>query len=107
MEVEQRVQVEILNAPRPYSYAWFFNPLDGGKPLQIGDKVELPPNQVQQEGSSGVVSAVGTPYKGELKRVVRVIQRYEDDITASKAAGILSTWDGEDLWGGFGEGKYA
>ncbi|WP_432112781.1 hypothetical protein [Streptomyces sp. S1] len=92
MRIEQRVQVEILGAPRPYSYAWHFDPTAGEGPLQIGDRVELPPNTVQQEGSSGTVVAVGTSYKGELKSIVRRIEQPADD--------------GDDLWGGWEEGQY-
>lgn len=92
MKIEQRVQVAILGAPRPYSYAWWFDPLAGEKPLMIGDKVELPPNQVQEEGSSGEVIAVGTSYKGELKSIVRRIARPSEE---------------DDTWAGFGQGDYA
>ena len=90
MNVEQRVQVGIFGAYRPYSYAWEYDPLDGGLPLKVGDRVELPPNQVQEEGSSGTVVALGTRYKGELKRIVRKIQdgvEQDDDL-----------WAGMDEW---------
>lgn len=64
----------------------------GETPLLVGDKVELPGNQVQEEGSSGVVVAVGTSYRGELKSIVRKIQdAYERD---------------DDLWAGWNEGIY-
>ncbi|GGR51484.1 hypothetical protein [Streptomyces roseolus] len=92
MKFEQRVQVRILGAQRPYSYSWWFEPAAGVMPLQVGDRVELPPNQVQEEGSSGTVVAVGTSYKGELKSIVRKIEdAYERE---------------DDLWAGFGEGDY-
>ncbi|MFF5973663.1 hypothetical protein ACFY7C_19260 [Streptomyces sp. NPDC012769] len=99
MKVEQRVQVKITGAPRPYSYAWWFDPLAGEGPLMVGDRVELPPNQVQEDGSSGEVVAVGTSYKGELKSIVRKIEdAYErDDYRAQEA----------DIWAGFGQGDYA
>jgi hypothetical protein len=93
MRVEQRVQVRILGAPRLYSYAWWFDPVAGDQPLAVGDKVELPPKQVQEEGSSGTVEALGSSYQGELKEIVRVIRR--------------GGQTDEDLWGGFGEGDYA
>lgn len=97
MNIEQRVQVEIMGAPRPYSYAWNFDPMTQ-KPLGIGDIVELPPNQVQEEGSSGTVVALGTSYKGELKEIVRLIRTAEEESYISQEA---------DIWGGFGEGDYA
>lgn len=121
MIIEQRVQVEILGAYRPYSYGWEFNPLDGGKPLQVGDKVELPPNQVQEEGSSGTVCALDTDYKGELKKIVRLIRSadpYRDALDRTGLAEIPDEYGegpqvvekphgGEDVWGGFGQGDYA
>lgn len=97
MNIEQRVQVEIMGAPRPYSYAWHFDPATG-RPVQLGDIVELPPNQVQEEGSSGKVIALGTSYKGELKSIVRVIRTAEEQMYKSQEA---------DIWAGFGEGDYA
>ena len=119
MKVEQRVQVKILGAPRPYSYAWHFDPTAGEKPLQIGDRVELPPNQVQEEGSSGTVIAVGTSYTGELKSIVRLIRPAHEETLRQiyQAAGYHGEdYDGrelpppedpEPLWAGFGEGDYS
>lgn len=119
MIIEQRVQVEILGAYRPYSYGWEFDPLQGGKPLQVGDKVELPPNQVQEEGSSGTVCALDTDYKGELKKIVRLIKPARPLYDTLDRLGLMEEPDadgdpiyerkphgGEDIWGGFGEGDY-
>lgn len=83
MRIEQRVQVALSGAYRPYSYAWFFDPTAGELPLGIGDIVELPPNQVAEEGSSGEVVALSTDYTGPLKEIVRKIEAkptQEDDL---------------------------
>lgn len=103
MELEQRVQVEIMGAQRPYSYAWYFDPVKGELPLDIGDRVSLPGNQVQEEGTAGTVVAVGTSYKGELKRIVARIEKPPRNTTYDKDS---SMGRGDDLWGGFGEGDY-
>ncbi|GHF94624.1 hypothetical protein [Streptomyces hydrogenans] len=121
MRVEQRVQVRILNAQRLYSYAWWFDPTAGELPLQIGDKVELPPNQVQEEGSSGTVVAVGTSYKGELKSIVRLLWKDGEGPDSSSGWTLVETGppdapdgglalrrkDAGDMWLGFGEGDYS
>lgn len=118
MKFEQRVQIRILGAPRPYSYAWWFDPAAGELPLQIGDKVELPPNQVQEDGSSGEVVAVGTSYKGELKSIVRVIKRWNEmPVKLSPnhelynkgpdEVGLRRPGGDDDMWTGFGTGDYA
>lgn len=93
VKVRQLVQVEIMGAYRPYTYAWEWDPQEGEKPLVVGDRVELPPNQVQDEGSSGKVVALGSPYGGPVKPIVRVIPPDRPK--------------GDDLWAGFGEGDYA
>lgn len=81
MRVRQVVRVQILGAPREYTYCWHFDvPADTARPLQVGDRVELPPNQVCEEGSSGLVSALGSDYTGPTKEIIRVIPpRPEED----------------------------
>lgn len=75
MNVEQIVQVQILGAPRTYTYKWLFNPVEGGQSLGVGDKVEIPPNQVQEEGSAATVVDLGSNYTGPMKEIVRIIRR--------------------------------
>jgi hypothetical protein len=105
MKIKQVVQVEILGAYRPYTYSWYFDPGAGEMSLGIGDKVELPPNQVQEEGSSGTVCRLGSDYDGPMKDIVRVIKRAHDDAGPDEVE--LRRPADEDLWGGFGEGDYA
>jgi hypothetical protein len=93
--VTQVVQVQIEGAVRKYTYGWVFNPLEGGRPLEIGDKVEIPPNQVQEEGSAATVVALNSDYNGPMKNIVRVIDGPK----------VQSPED--DLWGGWGSGEYA
>lgn len=95
MNVTQVVRVKISGTPREYTYGWVFDPLDGGRPLQVGDRVELPPNQVQAEGSSGVVVALSSGYTGPMKNLVRVID------------GPKAPAPEDDLWGGWGTGQYS
>lgn len=104
MNIRQVVQVAILGAPRAYTYAWEFDPATGGKPLSLDDKVELPPNQVQEEGSFGTVVRLGSNYEGPMKSIVRLIKAASampgpDEVEFRRPAD-------EDLWGGFGEGDY-
>lgn len=94
MNVTQVVQVKIGEAVRRYTYAWVFDPTKGGRPLVVGDRVELPPNQVQEEGSSGVVSALSSDYDGPMKSIVRVISGPKVDSPE------------DDLWGGWETGTY-
>lgn len=75
MEIEQVVQVQILGAPRTYTYKWVFDPTAGGASLGVGDKVEIPPNQVQEEGAAATVVELGSMYTGPMKPIVRVIKR--------------------------------
>lgn len=75
MVIEQTVQVQILGAPRTYTYAWQFDPLAGEQSLSVGDKVEIPPNQVQEEGAAATVTALGSDYTGPMKKIIRVIER--------------------------------
>jgi hypothetical protein len=130
MKIRQVVQVQILGAPRTYGYEFFFDmqadpPV---RPLGIGDKVEIPPNQVQEEGSAGTVVGHGDGgYKGPMKEIVRLIKT-ADQLKAEETRAILNSWPGvtnsekgdalgaekgyippaeDDLWGGFGEGRYA
>ncbi len=97
MRIRQVVKIQILGAPRLYTYQYFFDmeadpPIP---PLGIGEKVELPPNQVQEEGSSGTVVGHGSDYTGEMKTIVgRVKPPPNGD-------------GGEDLWGNFGQGDYS
>lgn len=87
MKIEQVVQVEILGAVRPYTYAYHFDPLAGELPLNVGDRVELPPNQVQEEGSSGTVIRLGSDYSGPMRAIVR---KLDDPVR-----------EDDDLWGGW------
>jgi hypothetical protein len=92
--VEQVVQVQILGAMRTYTYKYDWDP-QAGPALTVGDTVELPPNQVQEEGSSGKVVALGSDYNGPMKKIVR-------KLTDRRA------WDDEsEMWEGFGQGDYA
>lgn len=95
MNVTQVVQVEILGSARKYTYGWVFNPLEGGRPLKLGDRVEIPPNQVQAEGSAATVVALSSDYSGPMKNLVRVID------------GPKAQAPEDDLWGGWGTGPYA
>lgn len=104
MNVTQVVQVKILGAPRKYTYGWVFNPLEGGKPLAVGDRVEIPPNQVQAEGASATVVALGSDYSGEMKSIVRKIEavdKFGTVISGPKASGPE-----DDLWAGWETGQY-
>lgn len=122
MKIRQVVQVQILGAPRTYTYSWEFDPLAGEQSLGLGDKVEIPPNQVQEEGAAATVVDLGSNYNGPMKSIVRVIKRAHEmrptidgfevhetgppdapdgGLTLRRPAG------GDDLWGGFGEGDYA
>lgn len=94
MNVSQVVQVSLSGTTRRYTYGWVFNPLEGGRPLKVGDRVELPPNQVQAEGSSGTVVALSSDYTGEMKNIVRVIDGPKADSPE------------DDLWGGWEAGSY-
>lgn len=94
MNVTQVVQVKIAGTSRRYTYGWVFNPLEGGRPLKVGDRVELPPNQVQAEGSSGEVVELSSAYTGEMKNIVRVID------------GPKAQSPEDDLWGGWETGSY-
>lgn len=107
VKVRQVVQVSIMGTRRPYTYAWEFMP-GVVAPLAVGDRVELPPNQVQEEGSSGTVSALGSPYQGEMKFIVRKIEpksTWEPYATGPDEVAVRKT--GEDIWDNFGQGDYA
>lgn len=94
--VTQLVQVWILGAEnRTYTYGWVYNPFKGGRPLAVGDQVEIPPNQVQEEGGSAKVVRLGSDYTGPVKSIVRVI-------SGPKADGPE-----DDLWAGWGTGPYS
>lgn len=93
MKVQQVVQVQILGSKRPYTYAYTFDPQEGGMPLRLGAKVEIPGNMVTEGGGAATVVKFGSDYTGPMKEIVRVIEdeRREDP----------------GLWGGFGTGDYA
>lgn len=95
MNVTQVVQVEILGSTRRYTYGWVFNPLEGERALAIGDKVEIPGNQVQASGGSATVVALSSDYDGPMKSIVRVIDGPKADAPE------------DDLWGGWNSGTYA
>jgi hypothetical protein len=95
VNVTQKVQVQISGSSRRYTYGWVFNPLEGGRPLREGDKVEIPPNMVQADGGSATVVALNSTYDGPLKSIVRVID------------GPKAQAPEDDLWGGWGTGEYA
>jgi hypothetical protein len=113
VKIRQLVQVRIMGAPRTYTYAWEWDPHEGDKPLAVGDKVELPPNQVQEEGSSGTVVELGSPYNGPVKPIVRVIEPksnyriVETGPPDDPDGGLTVRPVDDDLWAGFGEGDYA
>lgn len=94
MNITQVVQVRIEGAVRNYTYGWVWDPETGGQPLKIGDKVEIPPNQVQEEGAAATVVALGSDYNGPMKSIVRVID------------GPKAGSPEDDLWGGWGTGEY-
>lgn len=83
MKVRQVLQVQILGAPRTYTYEWNWMP-GITKPLAVGDKVEIPANQVQEEGASATVVALDSDYNGPMKEIVRKIE--------------ADRHDGEDIW---------
>jgi hypothetical protein len=93
VNITQIVQVRIEGAIRRYTYGWTYDAVTG-RPLKVGDKVEIPPNQVQEEGSAATVVALGSDYKGPVKSIVRVID-------GPKADGPE-----DDLWAGWGTGPY-
>lgn len=93
MNVRQVVQVKILNARRPYTYYYEYDPTVD-RPLQLGTRVSLPPNQVQEEGSSGIVVKFGSDYNGpDMKQIVGIIEPKPAD-------------DEEDRWPGWGSDPY-
>lgn len=94
MNVTQVVQVKILGSYRNYTYGWVFNPTEGGRPLEVGDVVEIPGNQVQASGGSATVVALNSDYTGDMKSIVRVID--------GPKAGAPE----DDLWGGWEAGEY-
>ena len=85
--IRQVVQVQILGAMRAYTYGYDVDFDAGDQFLRVGDTVELPPNQVQEEGSSGKVVALGSDYNGPMKMIVRrLVER--------------QSVDDDDMWGG-------
>lgn len=106
MKVRQVVQVQILGAFRNYTYAYEFEP-GVTSSLQVGDTVELPPNQVQEEGSSGKVVRLGSDYNGPMKMIVRVIpprsdyEVYETGPPEDPDGGLaVRRRDVDDMWAG-------
>lgn len=69
----QVVRVKFLGAQQLYSYIWRFYPADGGTPLQVGERVEVPPNWMNPEGGSGTVAELGSDYAGQMADIVRRI----------------------------------
>lgn len=67
----QVVQVKFLGTERLYTYAWVFDPGIGVMPLQVGDRVEVPANWLNPDGSSGTVAALGSDYRGKMAEIVR------------------------------------
>jgi hypothetical protein len=94
VNVTQVVQVEILGTKRRYTYGWVFDPAEGERPLAVGDRVEIPGNQVQTTGGSATVVELGSDYRGPMKSIVRVID--------GPKAGAPE----DDLWGGWGTGDF-
>lgn len=97
MNVTQVVQVEILGAKRRYTYGWLFDPTKGGTPLKIGDRVEIPANAVQAEGSSATVVALSSDYSGPMKSIVRKLGGADSPKASAPE---------DDLWGGWETGSY-
>lgn len=94
MNFTQVVQVEILGSRRRYTYGWVYDPLGGERPLAVGDRVEIPGNQVQVSGGSATVVKLGSDYQGPMKSIVRVIDGPKADAPE------------DDLWGGWESGHY-
>jgi hypothetical protein len=93
VNIEQRVQVRIMGAPRLYTYGWNYDPLNGDLPLGVGDKVIIPANQVQDEETSATVVKLGSDWTGPVKYIVGVVPPATDT--------------DDELWAGFGEGDYS
>lgn len=65
MDKPQIVQVRIPGARRSYAYTW------DGEPLEEGDWVLLPGNEVSPDGTEGRVEGFGSDgYKGPMKAIV-------------------------------------
>lgn len=88
--------MQILGAVREYTYCYHFDMEVGIPPLGIGDKVELPPNQVSEEGGSGTVVGHGSDYDGPMKEIPRRLEKKPN-----------GDGGGDDLWAGYGSGDYA
>ncbi|MEU3052225.1 hypothetical protein [Streptomyces griseus] len=73
MIIQQTVQVRFLGSDRLYSYAYDWDTNAGDRALEVGDRVEVPPNFVQEEGGSGVVEVLGSLYDGPMAKIVRRI----------------------------------
>lgn len=101
--MRQVVQVSIMGTRRLFTYGWDCDPMQGVNPLIVGDKVELPPNIVQEEGSSGTVAKFGSDYTGPMKMIVRKIEpkaAYEPFATGPDEMGVRKRPADDDLWGG-------
>lgn len=70
----QIVKVKFAGTDRLYSYIWRFYPADGGTPLQVGERVEVPGNWLNPEGSSGVVAELGSDYEDRMADIVRRVE---------------------------------
>lgn len=73
MIIRQSVQVRFLGSDRLYSYIHDWDTEAEERPLQVGDRVEVPPNVMQEDGGSGVVEILGSLYDGPMAKIVRRI----------------------------------
>lgn len=72
MAEPQIVQVRIPGARRSYAYTW------DGEPLEVGQWVHLPGNDVSPDGTEGRVEGFGADgYKGPMKAIVAVKDRQD------------------------------
>jgi hypothetical protein len=70
----QVVKVRFVGTTRLYSYLWRIQPEEGRMPLQVGDRVEVPANWLNPDGSSGTVAELGSDYTGQMAEIVRKIE---------------------------------
>ncbi|WP_146132519.1 hypothetical protein [Streptomyces solincola] len=65
--------MRFLGTDRLYTYAYDWDTSTEERALAVGDRVEVPPNFVQEDGGSGTVAALGSLYDGPLQNIVRRI----------------------------------